>query len=277
MEFLRSGELLLRQHSPFLWSFLALSVAPRPALRRGCQIVALPTSLRNHAHRRCLSQTASNAQEAPAAAPQKDSHHSESSTSKGYPESQEQKNARLFDGLLSPTGHPTPTRGPPNPGASPSRAQPGNRSQFGSSHMDVEQAFSSENFKGGFRRSSGIDVSRMADPSTRSSPSKEKEWTTSAGPPLPEKISLPPMRLGPRAGRSVNIDARKNMDVGRAFRQLDTLVSRNRIRSDFAKQRFHERPGLKRKRLKSERWRKRFKVAFKATVARVKELKRKGW
>ncbi|KAL9095315.1 MAG: hypothetical protein Q9165_002572 [Trypethelium subeluteriae] len=143
--------------------------------------------------------------------------------------------------------------------------------------MDIEQAFTSESFLGRSSRSGGLDWSRMIDPSGGSPVSKEKEWSTQNGPPLPKKVPLPPMRLGPQAGRSVNVDARKNMDVGKAFRQLEILVARNRIRADFAKQRFHERPGLKRKRLKSERWRKRFKVAFKATIARVKELKRKGW
>jgi small subunit ribosomal protein MRP21 len=53
------------------------------------------------------------------------------------------------------------------------------------------------------------------------------------------------------------------------------LVSRNRIRADFNRQRFHERGGLKRKRLASERW--RFKEGFQRTVTRVQELRRKGW
>jgi hypothetical protein len=54
-------------------------------------------------------------------------------------------------------------------------------------------------------------------------------------------------------------------------------MARNSVRRDFNKQKFHERPGLKRKRLKSERWRARFKTEFAATCKRVTELTRKGW
>lgn len=54
-------------------------------------------------------------------------------------------------------------------------------------------------------------------------------------------------------------------------------LSQNSVRKDAQRQRFHERPGLRRKRLKSERWRKRFKEAFKGTVAKVVALKRQGW
>ncbi|KAF3356792.1 hypothetical protein VdG1_06215 [Verticillium dahliae VDG1] len=42
-------------------------------------------------------------------------------------------------------------------------------------------------------------------------------------------------------------------------------------------QKRHERPGLKRKRLRSERWRARFKIGFAATVSRVQELRNQGW
>jgi len=49
------------------------------------------------------------------------------------------------------------------------------------------------------------------------------------------------------------------------------------VKADFAYQRYHERGGLKRKRLRRERWRKRFSEGFKATIARVRELTRQGW
>jgi predicted transcriptional regulator len=54
-------------------------------------------------------------------------------------------------------------------------------------------------------------------------------------------------------------------------------MARNRVKRDFQMQRFHERGGLKRKRLKSERWRARFKIGFDATCKRVTELTKKGW
>ncbi|KAI0165937.1 hypothetical protein GGR57DRAFT_489382 [Xylariaceae sp. FL1272] len=83
------------------------------------------------------------------------------------------------------------------------------------------------------------------------------------------------LRLVPRTGRTVHVS--KGVDVARSFKLLAIQVAQNRVRNDFYKQRFHERPGLKRKRLKSERWQARFRRGFKATVARVRELNRQGW
>ncbi|OTB00365.1 hypothetical protein M426DRAFT_324319 [Hypoxylon sp. CI-4A] len=87
--------------------------------------------------------------------------------------------------------------------------------------------------------------------------------------------SRPALRLVPRTGRTVHVG--RNTDVARSFKLLSIQVAQNRIAQDFQRQRFHERPGLKRKRLKSERWQKRFKKGFKACVSRVKELTKQGW
>ena len=75
----------------------------------------------------------------------------------------------------------------------------------------------------------------------------------------------------------VQINDQRGVDVGRAFRLLDQLCGRNRVRGDFNRQRFHERPGLKRKRLKSERWRRAFKDGFKGMVRQVVAMRRQGW
>jgi small subunit ribosomal protein MRP21 len=83
------------------------------------------------------------------------------------------------------------------------------------------------------------------------------------------------LRLVPRTGRTVYV--RSNVDVARSFKLLAVQVAQNGLRRDFYQQRFHERPGLKRKRLKSERWQKRFKRGFKATISRVRELTAQGW
>lgn len=83
------------------------------------------------------------------------------------------------------------------------------------------------------------------------------------------------LRLEPKTGRTVSVGG--GIDVGRAFRLLGQSCSRNGVRRDFQLQRFHERGGLKRKRLRRERWRKRFMDGFRATVDRVKEMKRQGW
>ena len=85
------------------------------------------------------------------------------------------------------------------------------------------------------------------------------------------------VRSRPTVGRTVEVDNGRGADLGQALRRLDVLCNANRVRSDQSRQRFHERPGAKRKRLKSERYRKLFKESFKAAVGRVKEMRRKGW
>ena len=62
-----------------------------------------------------------------------------------------------------------------------------------------------------------------------------------------------------------------------ALRVLNKMVRDEQVRNKYHSQKFHERKGLKKKRLRSQRWRARFKTGFKATVARVKELKKQGW
>ncbi|KAL8636238.1 MAG: hypothetical protein Q9228_006345 [Teloschistes exilis] len=81
----------------------------------------------------------------------------------------------------------------------------------------------------------------------------------------------------PSLGRTVEVAPERGHDLGRALRSLDIECAVNRVRDDRARQRFHERGGLKRKRLKSVRWRKNFKQGFQAVVAKVKAMRRKGW
>ena len=85
------------------------------------------------------------------------------------------------------------------------------------------------------------------------------------------------VRSSPTVGRAIEVVPERGMDVGRALKSLHRLCSVNKVGADFRDQRFHERPGMKRKRLKSQRWRKAFKASFQATVTRVKEMRRKGW
>ena len=87
----------------------------------------------------------------------------------------------------------------------------------------------------------------------------------------------PPVRLDAFVGRSEDVDPLKGVDLGKAIRKLEMKCAYNNVRQDSNKQRFHERPGLKRKRLKSERWRKRFRQGFKAVVSKVQQMRMKGW
>ena len=147
----------------------------------------------------------------------------------------------------------------------------GNRSSIGNSASDLLSYFNDKPFA---RSPSGMDVSRMVDPAPLRSKALDvmKDLGAAMTPPKQERI---PMRLTPSTGRTVTIG--KGIDIGRGFRLLEQSCARNKVRSDFTRQRFHERGGLKRKRLASERWRKRFMEGFKSTVKRVKQLKNQGW
>lgn len=90
--------------------------------------------------------------------------------------------------------------------------------------------------------------------------------------PIPRNTAT--IKSRPSLGRTVDVTS---AGVARALQVLAREVRDNNVRADQKRQRFHERAGLKRKRLKSERWRKRFRIAFKATVQKVQEMRRKGW
>ncbi len=96
----------------------------------------------------------------------------------------------------------------------------------------------------------------------------------SSKPMLPVPRNTATIKSRPSLGRTVPVTS---AGVARALQVLAREVRDNNVRADQKRQRFHERAGLKRKRLKSERWRKRFRVAFKATVQKVQEMRRKGW
>lgn len=119
--------------------------------------------------------------------------------------------------------------------------------------------------------SNKVDLSRMQTPFSQGM-SLMDDVNKISGMPKPVRI---PIDLKPSTGRMVEING--NIDLGRGFRMLEQSCGRNRVRADFTKQRFHERGGLKRKRLRRERWRRRFMEGFRATVGRVKQLKNQGW
>lgn len=65
--------------------------------------------------------------------------------------------------------------------------------------------------------------------------------------------------------------------MARALQVLGRECKENNVRGDQIRGRFHERNGMKRKRLRRERWRRRFGEGFRATVKLVAEMRRKGW
>ena len=85
------------------------------------------------------------------------------------------------------------------------------------------------------------------------------------------------VRARPEVGRTVELRPASGVEFGRALMILGGMVGRNRIRKDQREQKYHERRGQKRKRLKKERWRSYFKTGFDATVNRVRQMRAKGW
>ncbi|KAH7324747.1 hypothetical protein B0I35DRAFT_424902 [Stachybotrys elegans] len=92
----------------------------------------------------------------------------------------------------------------------------------------------------------------------------------------------PPLRTKPVLGRTVFVKSSHYSSTTAptapgALIALNRLVGLEKLRVKSREQKFHERKGLKKKRLRSERWRARFKTGFKAAVKRVMELKKQGW
>jgi len=105
--------------------------------------------------------------------------------------------------------------------------------------------------------------------------------STSTTPTLP---SRPPprheithLRLSSRTGRTIEVFPNDPADLALKLKRLSATVVRNKVPQDFIRQRFHERPGLKRKRLHSQRWRAKFKLGFGSMVGKVAEMRRMGW
>lgn len=85
----------------------------------------------------------------------------------------------------------------------------------------------------------------------------------------------PPKRLDAFVGRSVEVMDRSGLAT--ALKVLEINLARNGVKRDARMQKYHERAGLKRKRLRMERWRKRFRDGFKATVQKVSKMRKMGW
>lgn len=93
----------------------------------------------------------------------------------------------------------------------------------------------------------------------------------------PPKSELLPLRLNASTGRTISINPNKGVDLLRGLGMLNAIVARNRIRRDTNRQRFHERPGLKRKRLKRARKEARFMTSFLRAKEKIMAMKDKGW
>lgn len=158
-----------------------------------------------------------------------------------------------------------------------SRRPQSSHGEFQAAHKRVfGEGFSPRNPDGPGRPRLDFNAMRMPTPVSDPFAPPTSATATPQVSSVPEReIQYP--RLNASTGRSIVLDNARGRDIVRGLGMLASLCSRNKVRADQIRQRFHERPGLKRKRLKSERWRARFKVGFNQVVGRVSELTRKGW
>ncbi|KAF2762900.1 hypothetical protein EJ05DRAFT_471865 [Pseudovirgaria hyperparasitica] len=89
----------------------------------------------------------------------------------------------------------------------------------------------------------------------------------------PQKYSYPRLYRG--LGREVKTPG--GSDLQKAITTLTMIVTKNKIRATHLSQKFHERAGMKRKRLKSVRWRRRFAQGFSYVTRRVQRFVNQGW
>ncbi|KAG1772654.1 hypothetical protein EDD22DRAFT_859552 [Suillus occidentalis] len=64
--------------------------------------------------------------------------------------------------------------------------------------------------------------------------------------------------------------------LGESFRRLQTRLRRNRLIQEVSRQRRHEKKGVKRRRLSSERWRRMFANEVRKKVQLVSTIRRRG-
>ncbi|KAJ8594336.1 hypothetical protein M405DRAFT_729973 [Rhizopogon salebrosus TDB-379] len=65
-------------------------------------------------------------------------------------------------------------------------------------------------------------------------------------------------------------------DLGEALRRLQTRLRRNRVSQEVSRQKRHEKKGVKRRRLSSERWRRVFANEVRKKVQLVSTIRRRG-
>ncbi|TFY72692.1 hypothetical protein EVG20_g290 [Dentipellis fragilis] len=82
---------------------------------------------------------------------------------------------------------------------------------------------------------------------------------------------LPPSNA--YAGRSVEV---RNGAVTEALRRLQTTLSRNRVQQELRATARHEKKGVKRRRLRSQRWRRRFAHEVRKKVQLVNAIRARG-
>ncbi|KAK3662445.1 hypothetical protein LTR22_006724 [Elasticomyces elasticus] len=241
MELFRVGESLLRSPTPLL-PFLA------PAFRRSVARHAFSTCSTRRNERDEINDLLDGAlggTKGTGSAPATRTSNYKSSTAQ-----QEQRSSRFEPRPMSSTDEMIAAMRPSSPNY---RSSASSRSNQGGGFSDITSLLDSPNFGGLQRPNSNLPAPPLLIPK-----------------PLP-------FTLSPSVGRAVNVIPDRGMDIGRAFKTLEIQCNKNSVKRDFMRQRFHERPGLKRKRLRQERWRRRFRENFRGVVQMVQGMRAQGW
>ena len=285
MELRRIGDVLLKSRASPLLPFLAPSILSAAWYSSSGHVQLLAANVRaSSCSRRFVSSTSSSQASSPAAAlhPQEDEDNPlEPSNETPNPDSQPRPSTHrleLVDKLMEETMSgrtPATAHTRTSRFKSPS-AQANNRGETSADAMkDAFDLFSGSKERG--RGSSLFDASKLVTPKHSSS---AQSLSQDVSIDLKKRNAPPPprlVRLNPSVGRSVEVDPTRGVTLAAGLTKLEIIVGQNSVRRDFMRQRFHERPGLKRKRLKSERWRRRFKDGFRAIVDKVETMRRQGW
>ncbi|KAK0123454.1 hypothetical protein ONS96_010438 [Cadophora gregata f. sp. sojae] len=260
MELRRAADALLRSQSSPLAAFLspAANVRWTNSVQlgyRGCSNRQIQRSFTNSVQREAIRPTATTT---PASSPSPEASTPKSNSAESQPAMEEQAR-NLGWTARSRAASPVPT-------LTPERERVMNN---GSSASDLLATLVKS------RSPSTMDINRMQDinPLRRSGLGTSQSISDSLGVYKPPRK---PLLLNASTGRSVTI-GHSGIDVAKGFRLMENSCARNKVKRESMKQRFHERGGLKRKRLRRERWRTRFMEGFKATISRVKQLKHQGW
>ncbi|KAJ7449784.1 hypothetical protein FB451DRAFT_1052620 [Mycena latifolia] len=99
----------------------------------------------------------------------------------------------------------------------------------------------------------------------------EQIWRENSRDLLPRLRTHPP--ADPYQGRSVLV---RNSNFAEAARELDKILARNKVRATLRATDRHEKKGPKRRRIKSEQWRKHFAHQVRKNVQLVHKMRRRG-
>ncbi|CAA7271721.1 unnamed protein product [Cyclocybe aegerita] len=105
---------------------------------------------------------------------------------------------------------------------------------------------------------------------TRAEQTIEDRWRDQSRRALEDSKMYPPAHA--YTGRTVEV----TKDLGMAYKQLDSILSRNQVRQTLRLTERHEKKGVKRRRLRSERWRKQFANEVRKKVQLVMKIRDRG-